>query len=108
MHNIKSFTVRLGTARVFRASTVLLCALLLGSGGGLLHAATHAPTGAMGFFRAAIGLLSLIASQKVYERGAAVDASVPGQVYEYYMFGAWRGRSDARAPLLCSRRSPLT
>ena len=62
----------------------------------------------MGFFRAAIGLLSLIASQKVYERGAAVDASVPGQVYEYYMFGAWRGRSDARAPLLCSRRSPLT
>ena len=88
MHNIKSFTVRLGTARVFRASTVLLCALLLGSGGGLLHAATRAPTGTMGFFRAGIGLLSLVASQKVYERGAAVDASVPSQVYEYYMFGA--------------------
>lgn len=89
MHNIKSFTVRLGTARVFQASTVLLCGLLATSGCGLLHAAMHAPTGVMSLFRGGIGLASLVASQQVYERGAAVDSNVPSQVYAFYMF-VWK------------------
>lgn len=84
--NIRSFTVRLGTARVFLISRMALSALLYVTGAGILWSAARAPFGLASLGKFAVGFSSIGSAFYGEQQALAVDASDSKAVYTYYMY----------------------
>ena len=89
MENIRSFSVRLGTKKVFELSRNSLCALLSATGAGLVWSAAHLPFGASALPRFGVGVASIYAARETARRARSVDPTDQQGVYSFYMF-TWK------------------
>lgn len=85
MHDIRSFTVRLGTRRVFNIATCTLCSLFAITSAGFIAAALRSTLLWQRSLRIGIAGISLAAAAAMVGRARSVDPSSPGQVYAFYM-----------------------
>ena len=85
INGIRSFSVRLGQARVLRFGVRLLCATLAAAAAACGVAAAQSATAAACARRAAVGLLALGAARKVRTASLSVEATDSQQVYSFYM-----------------------
>mmetsp|Transcript_33493 Transcript_33493/g.73825 ORF Transcript_33493/g.73825 Transcript_33493/m.73825 type:complete len:440 (+) Transcript_33493:78-1397(+) len=85
LSNIRSFSVRVGQDRVFKAMRRLLFGLFVTFGAGFLRGAALAPTKFVMACRTFVGLASLAAGFSVREEARPVNPKDSGEVYAYYM-----------------------
>ena len=89
LHNIRSFTVRLGTERMFELSRNGLCLLLSATGLGLLWSAARSSSIAASLPRLGVGVASIYAAIETRRRARRVDASDHHGMYSFYMY-VWK------------------
>ena len=85
INGIRSFSVRLGQARVLRFGVRLLCATLTAAAAACGVAAALAGTAVALVRRAAVALLALGAARTVRNASLSVEATDGQQVYSFYM-----------------------
>lgn len=85
INGIRSFSVRLGQARVLRFGVRLLCATLAAAAAACGVAGAQSATAAACARRAVVGLLALGAARKVRTASLSVEATDSQQVYSFYM-----------------------
>ena len=88
-HNIRSFTVRLGTIRVFQLAQGALSTLLSVTGLGLIWNGLQGPVSAVALSRGAVGLVCLAALVETSKRAALVETRDKDDVYGFYMW-VWK------------------
>lgn len=84
-HNIRSFSVRVGQKRVFKAMRRLLTGLFFAFGAGFARGAWTAPTKALVACRSIVSTACVAAGFSVREEARPVDPEDSGEVYAYYM-----------------------
>lgn len=85
MSNIRSFSVRVGQERIFKAMRRLLCGLFVAFGAGFVRGAFLAPTKFLAGCRTLVGIASLAAGLSVREEAQPVNPKDSSEVYGYYM-----------------------
>ena len=85
LSNIRSFSVRVGQDRVFKAMRRLLFGLFVTFGAGFIRAAVMAPTKFVMGCRTFVGLASMAAGFSVREEARPVNPKDSEEVYGYYM-----------------------
>ena len=85
MSNIRSFSVRVGQDRIFKAMRRLLCGLFVAFGAGFVRGAFLAPTKFLAGCRTLVGIASLAAGLSVREEAQPVNPTDSSEVYGYYM-----------------------
>ncbi len=85
LFNIKSFSVRIGQKKVFKAMRRLLTSLFFGVGVCFAKGASHATTSTLLFCRSIVAISAIAAGVSVRNEAKIVDAEDSGMVYSYYM-----------------------
>lgn len=85
MSNIRSFSVRIGQDRIFKAMRRLLFGLFVAFGAGFVRGAFLAPTKFLAGCRALVGVASLAAGLSVRDEAQVVNPKDSSEVYDYYM-----------------------
>ena len=85
LSNIRSFSVRVGQDRIFKAMRRLLCGLFVVFGAGFVRGAFLAPTRFLAGCRGLVGIASLAAGLSVRDEAQVVNPKDSSEVYGYYM-----------------------
>ena len=85
LSNIRSFSVRVGQDRIFKAMRRLLCGLFVAFGAGFVRGAFLAPTRFLAGCRGLVGIASLAAGLSVRDEAQVVNPKDSSEVYGYYM-----------------------
>ena len=85
LFKIRSFTVRVGQAKVFKTSRRLLAGLFFCVSAGFGRAALQSQTRVLTLCRLIVAACSLAAGQSVRKEAVDVNPEDSGMVYDYYM-----------------------
>ena len=83
--NVRTFSVRIGPARMFHTSRKLLTGLFYVCTAGFVQRAITATNTPLVICRSIVAVACLVAAQSVRQQAKLVDPTNPSQVYHYYM-----------------------